>query len=52
MAPILYKNDNSPPARATLMMADILNLKLELKDLNPVLRDQDTPELTKVHYLY
>ncbi|CAK1581154.1 unnamed protein product [Parnassius mnemosyne] len=44
---LLYKNDSSPPARTVMMVADILGLKLNMKDLNPVLREQDTPELTK-----
>nr|QLI62207.1 glutathione S-transferase 11 [Streltzoviella insularis] len=47
MAPILYKVDTSPPARAAMMVADILGLQLNLRDLNPVLREQDTPEFTK-----
>ncbi|KPJ03136.1 Glutathione S-transferase 1 [Papilio xuthus] len=47
MSPLLYKTDASPPARTVMMVADILGLNLDMKEINPVLREQDTPELTK-----
>lgn len=48
MAPILYKMDGSPPARSAMMVADLLGLELEMRDLNPVLREQDQLEFLKV----
>nr|ASN63936.1 glutathione S-transferase epsilon 5 [Spodoptera exigua] len=47
MPPILYKADASPPARAVMMVIDILGIKIEQRDLNPVLREQDAPEFVK-----
>ncbi|PZC85158.1 hypothetical protein B5X24_HaOG200218 [Helicoverpa armigera] len=47
MKPILYKADPSPPARAVMMVIDILGLDVEQRTLNPVLREQDVPELKK-----
>ncbi|KAF9412220.1 hypothetical protein HW555_009205 [Spodoptera exigua] len=47
MPPILYKADASPPARAVMMVIDILGIKVEQRDLNPVLREQDAPEFVK-----
>jgi hypothetical protein len=48
MKPILYKNDQSPPARAVKMLIYILDLNFDQRDMNPVLREQDTPEMRKV----
>lgn len=48
MASILYKMDASPPARTAMMVADLLGLEIELKDLHPLLREQDKPEYFKV----
>ncbi|XP_030027473.1 glutathione S-transferase 1-like [Manduca sexta] len=45
--PILYKMDASPPARAVMMVANILELSIDKQDLNPVFREQDTPEFVK-----
>lgn len=47
MSTKLYKTDASPPARAVMMVVDILGLKFDQRDLNPILREQDTPELKK-----
>ncbi|KAM3961683.1 LOW QUALITY PROTEIN: glutathione S-transferase 1-like [Aphomia sociella] len=48
MSGILYKTDASPPARTVLMTIYILDIKnIELRELNPVLREQDVPELKK-----
>ncbi|XP_069360309.1 glutathione S-transferase 1-like isoform X2 [Maniola hyperantus] len=43
----LYKTDASPPARAVMMVADILGVKYDSYDINPVMREQDTPEMTQ-----
>lgn len=48
MRPILYKQNASPPARAVLMVIDILGIDVDLQDLNPVFREQDAPEFKKV----
>lgn len=49
MPTILYKMNASPPARAVMMLIDILGLKhIEQKNLNPVFREQDAPEIKKV----
>ncbi|CAH0587968.1 unnamed protein product [Chrysodeixis includens] len=47
MRPILYKQDASPPARAAMMVIDILGIDFDLQNLNPVLREQDAPEFKK-----
>nr|WAS27857.1 glutathione S-transferase [Mythimna separata] len=48
MPAILYKANASPPARAVMMLIDILGLKhIEQRNLNPVLREQDEPEIKK-----
>ncbi|XP_061379594.1 glutathione S-transferase 1-like isoform X2 [Danaus plexippus] len=44
--PILYKTDASPPARAVMMVAEILGVQYSNCEINPVLREQDTPEMT------
>lgn len=44
---VLYKNNGSPPARATMMLLHILGIEYEGHDINPIVRDQDTPEMTK-----
>nr|UQS35839.1 glutathione-S-transferase epsilon 1 [Plodia interpunctella] len=41
--PVLYKSDASPPARTVLMVSELLGVVLELRELNPVLREQDAP---------
>ncbi|XP_023938764.1 glutathione S-transferase 1 [Bicyclus anynana] len=43
----LYKIDGSPPARAVMMVANILGVQYEPYDINPLMREQDTPEMTK-----
>lgn len=48
MKTVLYKTDMSPPARAVKMLVYLLGLDIEQRDLNPVLREQDAPELRKV----
>ncbi|XP_041981064.1 glutathione S-transferase 1-like [Aricia agestis] len=45
----LYKNDASPPARAVMMVADILGVKYISHTINPLLREQDTEEMTKIN---
>ncbi|XP_031763098.1 glutathione S-transferase 1-like [Galleria mellonella] len=47
MSGILYMTEASPPARTVLMLLDILGVKLELREINPVLREQDSPEMKK-----
>ncbi|XP_026740968.1 glutathione S-transferase 1-like [Trichoplusia ni] len=47
MRPILYKQNASPPARAVMMVIDILGIDVDLQDLNPVFREQDAPEFKK-----
>ncbi|KAL4710936.1 hypothetical protein ACJJTC_017901 [Scirpophaga incertulas] len=44
---ILYQTDQSPPARAVKMVIYILGLDVEQRELHPVLREQDTPEMKK-----
>ncbi|XP_048484409.1 glutathione S-transferase 1 [Plutella xylostella] len=44
---ILYVSDASPPARAVLMLAEILQLEFDKQYINPVLREQDSPEMTQ-----
>ncbi|CAD0197088.1 unnamed protein product [Chrysodeixis includens] len=39
--------DASPPARAAMMVINILGLDFDLQNLNPVLREQDAPEFKK-----
>lgn len=49
MRTFLYRMIGSPPARAVMMTIDILGIEneIEQRDLNPVFREQDTPEFTK-----
>nr|XP_026493542.1 glutathione S-transferase 1-like [Vanessa tameamea]XP_026493543.1 glutathione S-transferase 1-like [Vanessa tameamea]XP_026493545.1 glutathione S-transferase 1-like [Vanessa tameamea] len=47
MSTTIYKVDASPPARAVLMVADLLGIKYNACDINPLLREQDTPDMTK-----
>ncbi|XP_050350082.1 glutathione S-transferase 1-like [Nymphalis io] len=47
MPTTIYKVDASPPARAVLMVADLLDIKYNACDINPLLREQDTPDMTK-----
>lgn len=49
---VLYKNDSSPPARATIMLLHLLGIEYKGHDMNPVMRDQDTPEMTKVNTIF
>ncbi|CAG9116803.1 unnamed protein product [Plutella xylostella] len=44
---ILYVSDASPPARAVLMLAEILQLEFDKQYINPVLREQDSLEMTQ-----
>lgn len=46
--PKLYKKDASPPARTVMIVAYILGVPYEPQELNPVLREQDSPEMVKV----
>ncbi|KAJ2949645.1 hypothetical protein O0L34_g15570 [Tuta absoluta] len=43
----LWKMAQSPPARAVMMVIDLLGLDVNLEELNPIAREQDTPEFTK-----
>lgn len=45
---VLHRAIASPPARAVLMLGDILDLKFEIKDLNIVTKEHKTPEFLKV----
>ncbi|XP_047532193.1 glutathione S-transferase 1-like [Vanessa atalanta] len=47
MSTTIYKVDASPPARAVLMVADLLGIKYNACDINPLLREQDSPDMTK-----
>ncbi|XP_075992918.1 uncharacterized protein LOC142987865 [Anticarsia gemmatalis] len=51
MAPILYKLDGSPPACAVRMLANIIGLELELKDLNWATLEHKSPEYVKLNPL-
>nr|AIL29311.1 glutathione S-transferase epsilon 2 [Cnaphalocrocis medinalis] len=45
---VLYKNDQSPPARSVKMLMSLLGLNfIEQRDINPLFREQDTPEMRK-----
>lgn len=48
---VLYQAKASPPSRAVRMIIDILGIDVELRDLNPVLREQVTPEFIQVRCL-
>ncbi|CAH2087007.1 unnamed protein product [Euphydryas editha] len=47
MSPTIYKNNVSPPARAVMMVAEILGIKYNSFEINPLLREQDTPDMIK-----
>lgn len=47
MSLTIYKTNASPPARAVMMVAEILGIKYNSYEINPILREQDTPEMTK-----
>lgn len=49
MSLTIYKTNASPPARAVMMVAEILGIKYNSFEINPILREQDTPEMTKVN---
>ncbi|XP_049871532.1 glutathione S-transferase 1-like [Pectinophora gossypiella] len=49
MPKTLYMKDLSPPARAVNMTIHLLGLEVEIKELNPVLRDQDQPKFRKMN---
>lgn len=48
----VYKFDPSPPARAVLMTADILGLKIDAKDVNTLAGNQHTPEYLEKNPLH
>ncbi|CAH0399528.1 unnamed protein product [Chilo suppressalis] len=57
MRTIVYQTDSSPPARAVKMILYILGLEFEIREMNPLLREQDAPEMRKYgnpehEYLY
>ncbi|CAF4825587.1 unnamed protein product [Pieris macdunnoughi] len=43
----LYKKDASPPARTVMIASYILGVPYDPQELNPLLREQDTPEMFK-----
>ncbi|KAI5651580.1 glutathione S-transferase epsilon 6 isoform X1 [Phthorimaea operculella] len=45
----LWKMAQSPPARAVMMTLDLLGLDVKMEELNPITREQDTPEFTKMN---
>lgn len=49
MAPILYKIAASPPANAARMLADIIGLELELKDIDFGALEHKSPEYLKMN---
>nr|UEN71119.1 glutathione S transferase-E5 [Glyphodes pyloalis] len=50
MPTILYKNDQSPPARSVNMLIHLMGLDfVEPRLINPILREQDTPEMKKLN---
>lgn len=48
MAPILYSMVASPPANAVRMLADIIGLDLEVKNLDITVAEHKSPEYLKV----
>lgn len=48
MAPVLYTQDISPPARSVLLTAAALGVELELKTIDLFKKDQLNPEYRKV----
>ncbi|XP_047036329.1 glutathione S-transferase 1-like [Helicoverpa zea] len=44
MSIIIHKTDISPPARATLIVADLLGLKIETREVNLPTREQFKPD--------
>lgn len=51
MAPVLYKLDASPPACAVRMLADIIGLQLEIKDVDFRSMEHKSPDYIKVYML-
>ncbi|XP_030024609.2 glutathione S-transferase 1-like [Manduca sexta] len=49
---VLYKTNVSPPARATLMIIDILGIKVETKEVNLPGREHYTPEYLEKNPLH
>ncbi|XP_026747672.1 glutathione S-transferase 1-like [Trichoplusia ni] len=49
MAPLLFKIDLSPPANAVRMLADIIGLELELKDVEFLKEEHKSPEYMKLN---
>ncbi|CAH1645855.1 unnamed protein product [Spodoptera littoralis] len=47
MAPLLYKSNTSPPANAVRMLADIIGLHLDLKDVSIPNMEHKSPEHLK-----
>lgn len=48
MAPVLYMQDVSPPARSVLLTAAALGVKLELKIIDVLKKEQLNEEFKKV----
>lgn len=51
MAPLLYKMDTSPPANAVRILADLIGLELEFKDVDFFNMYHKSPEYMKVFRL-
>lgn len=52
MATVIYKSAVSPPARATLMLVDILGLKVETREVNLPAREQYHPKYLEKNPLH
>ncbi|CAH0604949.1 unnamed protein product [Chrysodeixis includens] len=49
MAPVLYKIEPSPPANAVRILADIIGLELELKDVDMANLEHKSPDYLKLN---
>ncbi|KAF9407634.1 hypothetical protein HW555_012407 [Spodoptera exigua] len=49
---IIHKTDVSPPARATLILAELLGLKIETREVNLPSRQQFSPEYLEKNPLH
>lgn len=52
MSIVIHKTDVSPPARATLIVVDILGLEVETREVNLPARDQFQPEYLEKNPLH
>lgn len=52
MVPILYSQDLSPPSRAVRIVAEYLNIPLELKIVDLGKKEHLKPEFIKVNNYY